>query len=119
MIRFYLVVGYLLSAAGFVASCGGVIAGDLTPLVLGGILTGLGGVLHLLARLERRLAAALPALDAISKTAHYLSLRESVRAASASPPDLESGSDGLGVRNGPSGPVGAHPTGGDGAGARA
>lgn len=117
MTRAFTVTGFGLFVAGLVALVGGLLALDLTPLVLGGLLVGLGGVLLLLTRLERRLAAALPALEALSKTAHYLSLKESAYASGPGLPEPKP-QPGPGLRSGPSVPVEAHPAGGDGAAAR-
>lgn len=77
MIRLFTFVSYLLVATGVIALFGGLITLDLTPLVLGGILVGLGGVLLLLARLERRLTHALPALNTLAQTASFLARKES------------------------------------------
>lgn len=77
MIRLFTFVSYLLVATGVIALFGGLITLDLTPLILGGILVGLGGVLLLLARLERRLTHALPALNTLAQTASFLARKES------------------------------------------
>lgn len=117
MNRFFTYLSYALIAAGLIAFLGGLFSLNLTPLVLGGILMGLGGILLYLVRLERRLTEALPALNTLSQTARFLALKESPRA-----PDVESepapSLDGAGVRDGTPEPVGAYPASSNGATAR-
>ena len=118
MIHIFTFVSYALVVAGVLALLGGVFSANLTPLVLGGILVGLGGILLLLVRLERRLTEAVPALNALARTANFLALKESPRA-SAAEPGPEPVASGTGVRDGNAGAVGVHPAGRDGAAARA
>ena len=117
MNRFFTFTSYALVAAGVVALLGGLVSANLTPLVLGGILVGLGGILLLLVRLERRLTEALPALQTLARTAHFLALKETPRAPAAEPQSVSPG--GAGVRDGLTGVVGVHAASSDGAAARA
>lgn len=110
MISLINVVGYLLSTFGVVAILGGLASLNLTPLILGGILSGLGGVLLLLVRLERRLSAALPALDTLAQTASFLARKESLRApVTDSALDTDTEPPGARLRPGLSGAVDAYP----------
>jgi len=116
--RLLISLSYALIVVGVLALLGGLLSLNLTPLVLGGILVGLGGILLLLVRLERRLTEALPALSSLSQTARFLALKESSRAPvveSKSAPSLDS----AGVRDGDAGVVGVHPASSSGGAARA
>ncbi len=121
MISLINVVGYLLSTFGVVAILGGLASLNLTPLILGGILSGLGGVLLLLVRLERRLSAALPALDTLAQTASFLARKESPRApvTDVANDDAEPEPYRARVRRGPPGAMDAYAEGGDPDAARA
>ncbi len=118
MNRLFTYLSYALIAAGLIAFLSGLFSFNLTPLVLGGILMGLGGTLLYLVRLERRLTEALPALNSLSQTARFLALKESPRA-----PVVESEPDPSpdlsGLRDGDAGVVGVHPASSNGAAARA
>ena len=122
MIRLFTLVSYLLVAFGVIAILSGLIALDLTPLILGGILLGLGGVLLLLVRLERRLTQALPALNTLAQTASFLARKESSHgSAPVDVPDsqLDRVPAGDRVRNGLSRAVDADTESGDSRAARA
>lgn len=121
MISLINIVGYLLSTLGVVAILGGLVALDLTPLILGGILCGLGGVLLLLVRLERRLTEALPALNTLAQTASFLARKESLRApvTDVADDDAEPEPYRARVRRGPPRAMDAYVEGGDPDAARA
>jgi hypothetical protein len=116
--RLFIYLSYALVVSGLLACLGGLFSANLTPLVLGGILMGLGGTLLYLVRLERRLTEALPALNSLSQTARFLALKESPRAPVVEP-ESDPSPGGAGLRDGDAGVVGVHPASSDGRAARA
>ena len=121
MNRLFTLTSFVLVGFGLVAIFTGIVSLLLTPLVMGSVLVGLGGILLFLVRLEQRLAKALPSLDALAQTSGFLARKEGVRAATTESTYGPSSAEpsGAHVRPGSPGAVDAHGASGGGSSARA
>lgn len=91
MNRLFTGVAYGLMGIGLLALLGGLLMLNLTPIVMGSLLVGFGGMLLYLVRLYVMALTLAPSLKSLSDTARFLSLKESrassrlVRAAEPEP----------------------------------